>query len=245
MQREGAAGTSLISSLTLTPPSRNPQPHWSPHMPPETQIQAQNLCGEFQKQSIWHRKREDSYQTAESGCKCPILYSNGKLIGWKLFQRSLEPYHVLQTRPPKNYLFLWIWSGSRHNSLRTSNLTVGWIWGTLNRHPTDSLTLLTAQLHFFPMSCTWHGHPLNLLKKVKCSSDTQLFKYKGKKNLSCPQKCPKENLKHGINLVLYKYSAMCFLLHIKNSWPSVIDKEPISFYLSKVLKGEEVVTEGK
>lgn len=95
------------------------------------------------------------------------------------------------------------------------------------------------------MFSTYHGHPLNLLKKVKCSSDTQLPKYKGKKNLSCPQKCQEENLKHGINLVVYKYSGIYCLLCIKNSWPSVIDKEPISFYLLRVLKEEEMVTEGK
>lgn len=45
---------------------------------------------------------------------------------------------------------------------------------------------------------------------------------------------------HGINIVLYKYSTICFLLCIKKSGPSVINKEPISFYLPRVLKGEEM-----
>lgn len=111
------------------------------------------------------------------------------------------------------------------------------------------LTLLKVRIYFLIYSVpstrlTYHDCLLYHLKKVKCSSDTELSNYKGK-ILSYPQKCPEENLNYEINLVLCRHSAVCFLLCIKNSWPSVIDKEPISFYLSSVLKREEMVTEGK
>lgn len=83
------------------------------------------------------------------------------------------------------------------------------------------LILLKAKINFLICSVpstrlTYHVCLLYQLKKMKCSSDTELSKYKGK-ILSCPQKCPEENLNYEINLVLYRHSAICFLLCIKYS----------------------------
>lgn len=83
------------------------------------------------------------------------------------------------------------------------------------------LILLKAKINFLICSVpstrlTYHVCLLYHLKKMKCSSDTELSKYKGK-ILSCPQKCPEENLNYEINLVLYRHSAICFLLCIKYS----------------------------
>lgn len=161
----------------------------------------------------------------------------------------LHPYHVLHGKP-NSFWFLWIWSGSNLNSSLTSKLASIWLYlSHIKQTQHTQLILLKAKINFLICSVpstrlTYHVCLLYHLKKMKCSSDTELSKYKGK-ILSCPQKCPEENLNYEINLVLYRHSAICFLLCIKYSWPSVIDKEPISFYLSSVLKREEMGTEGK
>lgn len=50
---------------------------------------------------------------------------------------------------------------------------------------------------------------------------------------------PRGNLMHGINIVLYKYSTICFLLCIKKSGPSVINKEPFLFIFPGYWKGKK------
>lgn len=73
---------------------------------------------------------------------------------------------------------------------------------------------------------------------MKYNSYTQLSKYEGKKSFMSMKVC-RGNSKHGINKVLWKCSAICCLLCIKNSWPSVINKESISFYLPGYWNGRK------